>query len=251
MTILNNINLNILLVEDDPSVVEAIRDGFSESSMTIDHAPTIAEGCQKLSTQKYHAIILDLNLPDGNGTDIADACRSAGSDIPIIMVTANDTVEDRIRGLQHGADDYLCKPFAVEELSARLEAVLRRSRPKHRHILKYHDMELDLLRRRVLRNKIQAPLSAREMDLLAFLMTHPEQVLSKASILKNIWGDDEIHDSNVLHVYANYLRNKTEGGLYPRLIHTIRGKGYILSHKNPEDNPPINVQETKQKSSGE
>jgi len=235
----NTITLNILLVEDDPSVVESIRDGFHESGAMIDHAPTIAEGCHKLSTQPYHAIILDINLPDGRGTDIAAACRNAGNDIPIIMVTANDTIDDRIKGLQHGADDYLCKPFAVEELSARLEAVLRRSRPKHRHILKYHDMELDLLRRRVCRNKIQTPLSAREMDLLAFLMTHPEKVLSKENILKNIWGDDEVHDSNVLQVYANYLRNKTEGGLYPRLIHTIRGKGYILSHENPEDKPSI------------
>lgn len=237
MSVTNITKLRILMVEDDLQVVETVREGFAGGDVTLFHAPTIADGHRLLATQQYDALILDLSLPDGSGTEIADACRKAGNDIPIIMVTALDTVEDRITGLRHGADDYLCKPFAVEELSARLEAVLRRSRPKHRHIMKYHDVELDLLRRRVRRNQIDKPLSAREMDLLAYLMSYPEELLTKERILKKLWGDEEHHDSNVLQVYTNYLRNKLEAGKYPRIIHTIRGKGYILTHKNPEDGP--------------
>ncbi len=229
--------LKVLLVEDDPTVVKAVRGGFSEEQVSILHAPTVGDACRLLSRQRFDAIILDLNLPDGDGATVADACRQAGSDVPIIMVTANDSVDDRIAGLGRGADDYLCKPFAVEELSARLRAVLRRARTSHQHLLRYDDVELDLLARQVRRKEIDKNLSAREVDLLAYLMSHPEQVLPKDRILKEVWGDSADQDSNVLHVYANYLRNKLEGGMYPRIIHTVRGVGYILSRDDPGEEP--------------
>ncbi|MCH7814741.1 MAG: response regulator, partial [Planctomycetes bacterium] len=133
--------LRVLLVEDDPDVVEAIRVGFAQSGIFVQHAGTLADGAKMLEKlPRFDAIILDRTLPDGEGTDFADQCRRGGNEIPILMVTAKDTVADRVDGLSHGADDYLCKPFAVEELRARLEAVLRRARPKHRHILHYADV---------------------------------------------------------------------------------------------------------------
>lgn len=227
--------LNLLLVEDDESVVAAVREGLSAARVLLHHAPSIADGLRLLERQHhFDAIILDLTLPDGDGTLIADACRSAGSDIPIVMVTAKDSVNQRINGFGHGADDYLCKPFAVGELIARLDAVLRRTRPKQRHILKYADVELDLIQRQVRRNGFEKALSARELDLLAYLMCHPEEVLSQDRILKDVWGDEAEQDSNVLRVYANYLRNKLD---HPRIIHTIRGVGYILSQRDPENYP--------------
>lgn len=223
----------VLLVEDDEAIVDAIRDGFPSEGVLLRHAPTLAEGCRLLTNHHFDAIVLDRNLPDGEGTMIAKLCRQAGNDIPIVIVSAKDTVNDRIEGLRCGADDYLCKPFAVEELSARLDAVLRRTHPKHRHIIRYHDVELDLLRRRLRRGEIDKALSSREVDLLAYLMTHPEEVIPKEQLFKDIWGTEADQDSNVLQVYANYLRNKLEGGLYPRIIHTVRGVGYILSYKEP------------------
>lgn len=225
--------MRLLLVEDDSRVVGAVQDHFAGSCYAIDHAPTVADGRRRLVHGRYDAIVLDLTLPDGDGATIADACRQAGSNVPIIMITAKDGIGDRIAGLGRGADDYLCKPFAVSELAARLEAVLRRSRPETHRVLQYADVRLDLLRRTVHRGETEASLSSREVDLLAFFMSHPEQVLPKQTILKQVWGDEVEQDSNILHVYANYLRNKLGGSQLPPIIHTVRGIGYILSVERP------------------
>ncbi len=228
--------INLLLVEDDDSVVRAIFDGLSRPLVELHHAPSIAEGKRLLDQSLcFDAVILDRSLPDGDGTELASACRRAGNDVPIVMVTARDTINERIDGLGLGADDYLCKPFAIEELAARLDAVMRRAGPKRRHLLKYADVEVDLIRRQVTRNGIDKNLSARELDLLAFFMCHPDEPLTNERILRDVWGDDAEQDSNVLRVYANYLRNKLS---HPRIIHTVRGVGYILSERNPEDRPP-------------
>jgi DNA-binding response OmpR family regulator len=151
------------------------------------------------------------------------------------MLTARDTVLERVEGFRQGADDYLCKPFNVEELAARLQAICRRSRPLNRYVLQYSDVELDLITRLVRRNKISQTLSAREAELLAYFMRHPEEPLAREQILEQVWGDEAEDDSNVLNVYVNYLRNKIEAALYPRIIHTVRGLGYILSDKAPEE----------------
>ncbi len=225
--------LRILMVEDDESVVQAVRDGLGPGAIELIHAATIAQGKRHLGQGVFDAVILDLNLPDGDGAEIAVACREAGSPIPILMITAKDSVDDRIAGLGLGADDYICKPFAIEELSARLEAVLRRYRRRGDHVLRYADVELDLLRRSLKRSELEEQLSAREVDLLAFLLNHAEEVMTKEQILKAVWGDDDQQDSNVLHVYANYLRNKMEGGRYSRLLHTVRGIGYVLAQEEP------------------
>ncbi|MCB9849315.1 MAG: response regulator transcription factor [Phycisphaerales bacterium] len=227
--------LTVLLVEDDAKVISALRDGLTQHNVKMVAATTLADARKLLSQPgAFDAMVLDLNLPDGNGTELAEQCRKAGNDVPIIMVTARDRVQDRIAGLRHGADDYLCKPFAVEELVARLDAILRRTRSKDRHILKFGDLTVDLVRRQATRAGVDVSLSARELDLLAYFMCHPNEVLEKERILRNVWGDEGIQDSNVLHVYANYLRNKLEQGRYSRLLHTVRGVGYVLATEPPQ-----------------
>ena len=216
-------------------MVRAITEGLAPEAFSLVHAGTVAGARWELGANQYDAVILDLALPDGSGLDLADSLRAGGSELPILMLTAKADIDDRVNGFRHGADDYLCKPFALEELVARLHAVLRRARPKHRHILQYADVELDLVHRVVRRQELQATLSAREMDLLAYLMRHPKEVLPRDRILEEIWGADADDESNVLNVYVNYLRNKLERGQYPRLIHTVRKVGYVLSDADPEE----------------
>jgi two-component system response regulator MprA len=226
--------LHVLVVEDDARVARTVQRSFIQHQIAIEHVGTLAAARSLLDAGcEFDALVLDLTLPDGNGLDLAWRCRERGLDLPIIMVTARDAIEDRILGLQHGADDYLCKPFAVEELLARLSAVLRRVRPDAEHVLRYGDIEIDLMKRQVRRGELHATLSARELDLLAYFVAHPEQVLEKAQILREIWGGEAEHDENVLQVYTNYLRNKTEQGFKPRVIHTVRGIGYVLSMEPP------------------
>jgi two-component system response regulator MprA len=232
-----DIPARLLVVEDDPAVVRTILDGLDPTEFSVDHCPTLAAGYRALSGQKYDVLILDLGLPDGSGLKLADRLRGAGSELPIIVLTARTGVDERVNGFEHGADDYLCKPFSVAELSARIQALLRRSRPAHRHILTYREVELDLLKRVVKRGERQASLSAREVDLLAYLILHAEETIPRERILEDVWGEEGEDDTNVLNVYVNYLRNKLEGGRLPRLIHTIRGIGYLLSESDPDQKP--------------
>lgn len=226
--------LRVLIVEDDARVADAVRRSFLRHQICVEHVGTLAEARMLLDGgHVFDAMTLDLNLPDGNGLELAQRCRSRGLDFPIIMVTARDAIEDRVAGLQRGADDYLCKPFAVEELYARLDAVLRRVRPNAEHVLRYGDLELNLMKRHVRRGEMTATLSLRELDLLAYYVAHAEQTIKKADILREVWGGEAEYDENVLQVYTNYLRNKTEQGIKPRMIHTIRGVGYLMAMDPP------------------
>ncbi len=226
--------LQVLVVEDDAHVADAVQRSFLQHQISVEHAGTLSKARALLDgCKRFDAMVLDLNLPDGSGLDLAKRCRDRGLDIPIIMVTARDAIEDRIVGLQRGADDYLCKPFAVEELVARLSAVMRRIRPDAEHVLHYADVELDLMKREVRRGELRAVLSVRELDLLAYFVNHAEQRLRKTDILRDVWGGDDEHDENLLQVYTNYLRNKTEQGIKPRIIHTVRGFGYVLAVEPP------------------
>jgi len=226
--------LQVLVVEDDAHVAEAVQRSFLQHQIRVEHADTLSKARALLDGRKrFDALILDLNLPDGSGLDLAQRCRDRGLDVPIIMVTARDAIKDRIAGLQRGADDYLCKPFSVEELVARLGAVMRRIRPDAEHVLHYADVELDLMKREVRRGELRATLSVREMDLFAYYIKHAEQNMQKADILRDVWGGDDEHDENLLQVYTNYLRNKTEQGIKPRIIHTVRGFGYVLAAEPP------------------
>jgi DNA-binding response OmpR family regulator len=224
----------VLLVEDDTGVVQTVRDGLGAGLFLLDHAATLAEARRRLATRSYDVVVLDLGLPDGNGLELAGWLREGGSDIPILMLTARSSVQERLDGFGHGADDYLCKPFDAEELAARLRALLRRARPERQHILKYAGLELDLLKRAVRHGDLTIELSDREAALLAYLMRHPEQELSRAELIEQVWGDDAEAEGSVVNVYVNYLRNKLEQGQYARVIHTVRGVGYMLSETSPE-----------------
>jgi two-component system response regulator MprA len=225
---------SLLLIEDDPEVVRTIRESLDAEQFSLDTAATVAEARQRLAARTYDAIVLDLGLPDGNGLELANSLRAAGNDIPILMLTAQSGVDRRLDGFAHGADDYLCKPFAVEELVARLQAILRRARPERQHMLRYAGLELDLLNRVVRRHDLEATLSDREAALLAYLMRNPEQAFSRSTLVEEVWGDDAEAEGSVVNVYINYLRNKLERSRYPRLIHTVRGVGYMLSETNPK-----------------
>ncbi len=224
---------NVLLVDDDAELVRSVREGLEPAGFQIESAGTLAAAWQRLSARTYAAVILDLGLPDGTGLELADALRAAGSQVPILMLTARSTVEERVDGFAHGADDYLCKPFAVPELQARLEALLRRSRPERQHVLRYAGLELDLLNRVLRFQDRQSLLSDREIAVLAYLMRHAEEPLTRSQMVEQVWGD-ETDDESILKVYINYVRNKIEHITQKRLIHTVRGVGYMLSETEPD-----------------
>lgn len=225
----------ILLVEDDEIVARAVREGLKKFPFTLTHASTLATARQRVESTTFDAIVLDLTLPDGSGLDFCAGLRAAGRDMPVLMLTAKGSVTERVDGFRHGADDYLCKPFNVEELAARLHAILRRAGAGGRHELRFADVELDLITHKARRGDIEAELSSREAELLAYLIRHPDEVLSRERILQDVWGDEADDDSNVLSVYINYLRNKLEKGSGVRLIHTVRGVGYMMSLKEPDE----------------
>lgn len=226
--------IKVLLLEDDPSVVETIRNGLARDKFVIRHASSVSAARQLMESRDYDAAVLDLNLPDGHGFEIADALRETDKSVAILMLTVKSSVDQRIDGFRHGADDYLCKPFAVEELAARLEAVVGRSRRQHQHVLEFADLEIDLMRRTLRRRGFVETLSSREMDLLVYLIRHAGEILERDRILEEVWGIDAEEESNVVNVYVNYLRNKLERGTHPRLIHTVRGIGYVLSKSDPQ-----------------
>ena len=226
---------NLALIEDDADVAHTVCDGLSSYGFNVTRAASLTEGHKLLTSGSFDAVILDLSLPDGSGLDLARAIRACGSDLPILMLTARDTVYQRVEGFRHGADDYLCKPFDVEELAARIQAILRRANAGHRHILQYGDVELDRISRMVRRQHMQDSLSARETELLSYLMQRPEEILPRERLLAAVWGDEAEEDSNVLNVYINYLRIKLEQAGHPRIIHTIRKRGYMLSMREPDE----------------
>mgnify|MGYP001581185929 FL=1 len=227
--------IRVLLIEDDAAVARSVVEGLARRKCAVEHAPTLVLGKRALAKGNPDAVILDLTLPDGSGLDLADGLRAAGNQTPILMLTARDAVSDRVAGFRHGADDYLCKPFDIDELFARLEAIVRRTKGREPHVLQYGGVRLDLVTHTVERGELTAVLSAREAELLAYLLRHSEQTLSRERILQQVWGVWTEDDSNVVNVYVNYLRNKIERGALPRIIHTIRGVGYVLSEREPDE----------------
>ncbi len=223
----------LLVVEDDDEVGRMVAEALGRANLRIDRAPTAADARRLLTSRTYHCLILDLGLPDGNGLELARTIRRA-SDVPIIMLTAQVSVPERLAGFAYGADDYICKPFATDELLARVQAVLRRSRPERQHMLRYAGLELDLLQRIVRHGEIEAVLSEREAALLAYLIRHAGEPLSRETLAQEVWGLAE-NEGGIVNVYINYLRNKLErGDRQARVIHTVRGVGYVLSEAEPD-----------------
>jgi two-component system copper resistance phosphate regulon response regulator CusR len=218
--------VRILLVEDDVALSEAIVSGLRENSFDVVHAPDYDEGASRAAMGTFDVIVLDVMLPRGSGFDLCREIRRRGIAIPILMLTARDTVDDRVTGLEVGADDYLTKPFAFRELTARVRALSRRRPALMPSLVTVGNLSIDLNTRRVLRGSQRIELTAKEFSLLEFLALHAGQVLGRAAISAHVW--DENHDpfTNVLEVLIKRLRRKIDEGFEPKLLHTVRGAGY-------------------------
>ena len=221
----------ILVIEDELSVSNFLEKALTESGMQPSSAPTLAEARDLWEKVRPDLVLLDLMLPDGNGLDLLREKREGGNHTLVIVLSAKGGLADRVTGLDQGADDYLPKPFSVEELLARVRAQLRRG-PEIPATVKCGGLEIDLFARRALLEGRLLFLSTTEFRLLELLATHLGQPVSKSQILEYVWDDPE-RDPNVVEVYVNYLRNKLERGNAPRLIHTVRGKGYMLQAEPP------------------
>lgn len=219
---------HILVVDDDPRITDLLRRVLAYEGYTVAMAATGTEALNRTLERPPDLIVLDIMLPGLNGLEVAKRLRAAGDNVPILMLTARDAIADRVKGLEIGADDYLVKPFAPEELVARVKALLRRSREERQEVLRYADVELDMGTRLAHRGAREIELSPTEFELLALLMRRPRQVLTRDIILDRVWGFDFEGSSNVLEVYIGYLRAKLEAGGEPRLIHTVRGVGYVF-----------------------
>jgi DNA-binding response OmpR family regulator len=221
--------LRVLLIEDEARIVELLSTALSRAGFVVDTFGTCADGGEALALTPYDAAILDLGLPDGDGLALLAAARSSGNDVPILVLTARDAVEDRVRGLDTGADDYLVKPFAMEELVARVDALLRRGRAiTDTQRLQVGDLTLDLLRREAQRDGRIIELTAKEFALLEYLMRHPGQVLTRTQIIDHVWRYDSDALSNVVDIYIHYLRDKIDRASARPMIKTMRGVGYRI-----------------------
>ena len=218
----------VLIADDDRKIIDMLRRTLAYEGY---HVITAADGREALAQAQAHrpdVVVLDWLMPGLDGVAVAQRIREADA-TPILMLTAKDAIEDRVQGLDSGADDYLVKPFAPAELLARLRALLRRTETvSNEKAMAYADLSLDPVTRETRRGERRFSLSPKEFDLLAYFLRYPRQVLPRERILLDVWGYDFGGDGNVLEVYVRYLRTKTEAGGEPRLIHTVRGVGYVV-----------------------
>ena len=219
---------HILLVEDDPRLSEFIEAELRLEGYRVTVAPNGMDGLSMARDTQPDLLILDWMLPGISGLDVCLRLRNTGIQVPIIMLTAKDEVPDRVVGLNAGADDYVTKPFSMEELLARVKARLRRTHPEAPDLLEFEDLTLNRLTREVYRGKQLIALTAKEFDLLELLLRHPRQVITRDQILEKVWGYDFMGESNIIEVYIRALRIKLEASTPKRLLHTVRGVGYVL-----------------------
>ncbi|WP_308638598.1 response regulator transcription factor [Paenibacillus silvisoli] len=222
---------HILVVDDDDKITSLLRRSLAFEGYEVATANNGLEGLRQMLSSDPDLLILDVMMPQVDGWEVCRRVREGGSTVPIMMLTAKDDINDRVRGLDLGADDYLVKPFALEELLARVRALLRRKSDKLEDSssrLQFEDLTLDLDSREAIRGGRRFDLTAKEFDLLQLLMQNPRRVLTRDAIMDKIWGFDYSGESNVLEVYIAMLRQKTEDGKLPRLIQTVRGTGYVL-----------------------
>jgi DNA-binding response OmpR family regulator len=218
----------ILLVEDDPKLAKFIESELSLEGYHVTVAPNGLDGLTIARDAQPDLLILDWMLPGISGLDICLRLRSTGVQVPIIMLTAKDEVPDRVTGLNAGADDYVTKPFSMEELLARVKARLRRTQPNDPEHLQFEDLILNGLTREVYRGSQLIELTAKEFDVLEFMLQNPRQVITRDRILEKVWGYDFMGESNIIEVYIRALRIKLEASNSKRLLHTVRGVGYVL-----------------------
>ena len=220
----------ILVVDDDTRLRNALRRVLVANGFEVEVAGDGEEALAQLRARAFDAVVLDVMMPGRDGIEICEELRAAGDDLPVLMLTARDAVRDRVAGLEAGADDYLVKPFANEELVARVRALLRRAGTGSER-LTFADLELDLLTRDARRGEREIELSATEFELLEFFLRHPRQVLARGLIYERVWGYDASLASNSLDVFVGHLRRKLEAGGEPRLIQTVRGVGFTLRER--------------------
>lgn len=227
--------MKVLIVEDEPKTGDYLRRGLAEAGYTADLARDGTDGLHLVLTGDYDLLVLDVALPGIDGWQVLDSLRRAGMDQPVLFLTARNHVEDRVRGLELGADDYLVKPFAFSELLARVRVLLRRgARRREPAVLSVADLELDLLRRRATRGGRRIDLTAREFALLELLMRRRGEVLSRSLIASRVWDMNFDSDTNVIDVAIRRLRRKIDDDFRPRLIRTVRGMGYVLERPEGE-----------------
>ncbi|WP_068161389.1 response regulator transcription factor [Rhodococcus phenolicus] len=229
--------MRILVVDDDRAVRESLRRSLSFNGYSVELATDGQDALDQLQVSRPDAMVLDVMMPRVDGLEVCRRLRSTGDDLPILVLTARDSVSERVAGLDAGADDYLPKPFALEELLARLRALLRRAAPDpnraSEEILSFEDLTLNPDTREVTRGDRPISLTRTEFALMEMLMANPRRVLTRSRILEEVWGYDFPTSGNALEVYVGYLRRKTEADGEPRLIHTVRGVGYVLRETPP------------------
>lgn len=224
--------MRILIVEDDQSLHRIIKRRLSEEGYAVDGCFDGEDALYYMESQAYDCVILDWMLPKKDGVILLREFRDKGYLTPVLMLTAKDSITDRVEGLDAGADDYLTKPFAYDELSARVRALLRRNTESKSNKLQLADLTMDLLMHRVVRNHQEIILTSREYALLEYFLRNQGQVLTRSQIADHVWNYDFDYDSNVVDVYVRYLRNKIDKGFAYPLLHTVRGYGYVLKDEN-------------------
>jgi two-component system response regulator MprA len=217
----------ILVIEDEDRILQLLRRGLTYEGYRVETAADGTSGLASARETPPDLVILDWMLPGIDGLEVCRRLR-AGGNVPILMLTAKDAVADRVQGLDSGADDYLVKPFEFDELLARIRALLRRTRPEGAEMLSFGDLRLDTGTHQGFRGERSFELTAKEYELLELFLRHPRQVLTREVIYDRVWGYDFGGESNIIEVYVRYLRQKTETDGEPRLIHTVRGVGYVL-----------------------
>ena len=220
--------MRVLVVEDDQRLAAVLRQGLKEQGYGVDLAADATRGFEMAMASEYDALLLDVMLPGRSGLDVLTELRARGSRSPILVLSARSAVGDRVRGLDLGADDYLSKPFELQELLARLRAITRRPAVEPSTTLKLADLEMDVARREVSRGGRRLDLTSKEFALLEYFLWKKGLLLTRSMILDHVWDFDYDGGSNLVEVYVNYLRRKTEHGGTSRLIQTVRGAGYIL-----------------------
>ncbi len=223
----------LLVIEDERKVLRSLERGLRDEGYEVIGASNGEIGYQQAISQPFDCIILDLLLPGKDGLDVLADLRKTGRRVPVLILTARDTVEDRVIGLDGGADDYLIKPFAFAELLARLRVLLRRGRDEGETLLRAGDLEMHLLQRRVLRAGREIPLTQREFELLAYLLRRKNTIVTRDMLGRDVWKEPAFALTNVIDVFVTYLRRKIEKPGTPSLIHTVRGIGYSLRDAEP------------------
>jgi two-component system response regulator MprA len=221
----------VLIIEDDEAILTFLRRGLAYDGYEVDTAKDGQTGLLLARDNPPDIVVLDWMLPGLDGLEVCRRLRGGGV-VPILMLTARDTVNDRVQGLDAGADDYMVKPFNLDELLARIRALLRRTQPNRPRVYNFEDLILDTGTRQATRKDRVIDLTAKEYELLELFMRHPRQVLTREQIYDDVWGYDFGGESNIIEVYVRYLRQKLESGEEDRLIHTVRGMGYVL--RGPE-----------------